>query len=297
MNPLLVVLLCGVGAALVSFAISASRSIDIDLVDPTVEARAVRRSIWRHPKVVRFLRQRMDRRTAGGFLLTASIVVLFVVSLIVGTLLDIIDNTTWLANADRSVAEWGSHHQTSSVVTGMKWVTQLGSTLVISAVLLIVAVVDYVRRRTFDVVLFVLAVGLGQLLLANVLKVTVRRDRPSVLHLVPASGFSFPSGHAVAAAAAWSAVALVAGRGRTRRVRAVLAGAAALVAASVAASRALLGVHWLTDVIAGLAIGWGWFTIVAIMFGGRLQRLGEPVAAVNLPPAATAAHRSATTAD
>jgi undecaprenyl-diphosphatase len=47
---------------------------------------------------------------------------------------------------------------------------------------------------------------------------------------------------------------------------------------SVAASRALLGVHWLSDVIAGLAIGWGWFMIVAIIFGGRAQRLGDPVA-------------------
>ena len=277
MNPLIVVGLCGIVAALVSFAVSASRTLTIDPVDPALEERAFRRWIRRHPKFARFLGERMDRRTAGGFLLSMSIVVVFVVSVIVGALLDLIGDGSWLGHIDRSVAEWGSRHQTSSVVSGLKWVTQLGSTVVISAILVIVAGVGYIKRRRTDVVLFVLAVGVGQLALANLLKVTVHRARPAVLHLVAASGYSFPSGHAVAAAAAWSAVALVLGFGHSRRTRAVLAGAAALIAVSVAASRALLGVHWISDVVAGLVIGWGWFTIVAVLFDGRAQRLGAAV--------------------
>jgi hypothetical protein len=32
-----------------------------------------------------------------------------------------------------------------------------------------------------------------------------------------------------------------------------------------------------SDVLGGLALGWGWFLLVAIIFGGRQQRLGEPV--------------------
>jgi undecaprenyl-diphosphatase len=277
MNPALIVLLCGVSAALLAFGLSASRRIRGDTVDPAPAEQAARRSLRRHPRVDRFLRERMDRRTAGGFLLTASIVVLFVVAIVVGVLLDMIDNHSGLAAADRSVASWGSRNATTTTAQAMKWITQLGSTVVVTASLLVVAFADFARRRSREVFAFFAAVGLGQLLLSNVLKVVVGRDRPNVLRLVTVHGYSFPSGHTVAAASAWSAIALVLGRDRSGRTRALLAGAAALIAVSVATSRALLGVHWLTDVLAGLAIGWGWFMIVAIIFGGRAQRLGDPV--------------------
>ncbi|MEP7201821.1 MAG: phosphatase PAP2 family protein [Ilumatobacteraceae bacterium] len=277
MNLSLVVLLCGIVAALLAFGLSASRRAQADPIDPSAEQQAVRRSLRRHPRVERFLRERMDRRTAGGFLLTASFVILLVVALVLGVLLDMIDNHSGLAAADKSVAEWGSRHGDTSAAHALKWVTQLGSTLVVSLSLLIAASVDFVRRRSREVFAFVAAVGLGELLLNNFLKLIVHRERPAVLHLVVAHGYSFPSGHTAAAAAAWSGIALVLGRDRPRIVRAVLAGGAALIAISVAASRALLGVHWLTDVVGGLALGWGWFMIVAIIFGGRAQRLGDPV--------------------
>ena len=57
-------------------------------------------------------------------------------------------------------------------------------------------------------------------------------------------------------------------------------GFAAGIAVAVAASRVLLDVHWLTDVIAGLALGWAWFAVCAIAFGGRILRFGAAVATV-----------------
>ena len=54
----------------------------------------------------------------------------------------------------------------------------------------------------------------------------------------------------------------------------MLAGIAVGIAVAVACSRVLLDVHWLTDVVAGLALGWAWFALCAIAFGGRLLRFG-----------------------
>ena len=278
MKPPIVVFLCGLVAALIAFGISASRKIQADPVNPAHAEQAVRRSLWRHPRLMRFLHERVDRKSAGGFLLTASLLVLFAVAMFTGVILDMINSHSGFAVADRSVASWGSQNGTTTTAHAMKWITQLGSTLVISVALLITACVDFFRRRSREVFMFVAAIGIGELVLNNLLKLLVHRDRPSVLRLVVAHGYSFPSGHTVAASACWMGIALVLGRDRSRLVRASLAGGAALIAVSVATSRALLGVHWLTDVIAGLAIGWGWFTIVAIIFGGRAQRLGDPVA-------------------
>jgi undecaprenyl-diphosphatase len=131
----------------------------------------------------------------------------------------------------------------------------------------------------------------GVVLLTNGLKLLGDRERPDVLHLVHTSGSSFPSGHSAAAAAAWCAVALVVGRHWSRRRRAVAAALAAVIAISVAASRALLGVHWLTDIVAGVLAGWGWFLLCALIFGGRLQRLGEPAERAASAPAEAPAGR------
>jgi membrane-associated phospholipid phosphatase len=268
---------CGVAAAVAAFALSASRKVEVDTVDPTAAERAVKRSIRHHPKIRRFLEQRVDRTSAGGYLLTAAFALVFAATLVLGLLLVLVDDNSTVQDLDRTVSEWGSTHAESEAIDVVEVITNLGTTWVVFVVLAIVATVDFVRRRNYEVFLFVAAVGLGQNLLNNLIKVLVRRDRPAVLQLMDVHGFSFPSGHTAAAAACWSAVALVLGRDRPRAVRAVLAGGAALVAVVVATSRALLGVHWVSDVVAGLALGWGWFLLVAVVFGGRTQRLGDPV--------------------
>ncbi len=210
-------------------------------------------------------------------LLLSALAVLLAVAVVVGVLLDMIDDERGLARADSWVARWGADHATVASTNVIEGITQLGARPVVLAALTLAAVWDWRRRGNREVFGFVAAVGLGEMVLVNLLKLIVERARPDVLQLVGAGGHSFPSGHTSAAAAGWIAVALVLSRNRPRRTRAALSGTAVLIAAAVATSRALLGVHWLTDVLAGLALGWGWYLVVAIAFGGRRQRLGEPL--------------------
>ena len=143
------------------------------------------------------------------------------------------------------------------------------------AVTLAVAAWGWWRFQTVQVAFFMATVAAGQALISTGLKAVVGRERPDLAHLAPWSGSSFPSGHA-AAAAVFAASALVLSHRRRRGLRALIGAGAGLVIGAVAATRALLGVHWLTDVVAGVAVGLAWFVVVAVAFGGTLMRFGEP---------------------
>ncbi|GAB3698877.1 phosphatase PAP2 family protein [Halorubrum pallidum] len=83
---------------------------------------------------------------------------------------------------------------------------------------------------------------------------------------VLSDGFGFPSGHATGGAAAYGTLALLYNRVWTRRRRLFGAG---VVAAAVAASRVVIEVHYLVDVVVGVAVGAG---VVA----GGLWLAGDP---------------------
>ena len=68
----------------------------------------------------------------------------------------------------------------------------------------------------------------------------------------------------------------------------MIAGVAAALVVTVAGSRVLLSVHWLSDVIAGVALGSAWFAVCAVAFGGRVLRFG--VAAEEAAPVARDRH-------
>src|SRR6478735_6633175 len=280
----MVVVLTAAAAAVVVFVLSAVRDLP-DPVDPTRQERAVVRRLAQHPRLRRFLRQRLDRRTAGGLVLTVSLLVTFVVALIVGAVLDMIGESVGLASLDDGIAHWGVGHADSATVEILRVITNLGDTVVVCAAMLAAGLIDFLRHRRVEMFAFLTAVIIGEKLIVN-------GGRPDVLQLVGWDGPSFPSGHAAAAAAAWPAIALVLGGGSPRPLRALLAAGAALIAVAVAASRALLGVHWLTDIVAGVTIGYGWFLICAVVFGGRAQRLGDPLTD---RPQGTKAHPDAAT--
>ncbi len=97
-----------------------------------------------------------------------------------------------------------------------------------------------------------LAVGVGALALITGLKALFGAARPpAAVNAIPISGYSFPSGHALAATVGYGILATDLRVGSRRSRYAV----AATLAALVALSRVVLGVHFVRDVVAGVAAG------------------------------------------
>jgi undecaprenyl-diphosphatase len=250
---------------------------NIDLAAPRAAPPSIRREVRAHAGLAAFLRSRVDPAAATGLALTRALALVLGGAVAIGALLVMVQHNAGLAHYDLGAARWGGAHATSGSTQFLRNVSLLGGTPVMIAAAVVVAAAEYARTRTAAIFGFVMLVVVGQVVVTNVTKVLVDRSRPNIDRLTGFSGASFPSGHAATAAATFAAVALILSRGRSRRARALLAAGAAGIASGVAATRVLLGVHWLTDVLAGLAIGWAWFAIASIAFGGRVLAFGRPV--------------------
>ena len=239
-------------------------------------ARSVGNALRRHPGKTSALARRLDPAVATGLALTLAALAIVVGAVLFGVLAYLVRGTTDLVRLDQSVARWGYEHLSSFSRQGLEAITHLGEPTSVVALAVALAVVETVRTRSRWVVPFVAVVVAGNGILTTTVKHLADRVRPELNPIAETLGPSFPSGHSSWSAAFFAAAALLLSRGRSRGTRAALAGAAAGLTVAIAGSRVLLSVHWLSDVIAGLALGYAWFAVCAIAFGGRLLRFGAP---------------------
>ncbi len=246
-------------------------------------ARAAARSAGRHVRLRAWARRRLDPEMATGLALTLAAVVIVAGGLTIAVLAYLVRGNDVLRRIDSAAARWGHEHATSASDAFVNGVTQMGETWFAIVAGLAVAAYAWWRGSSRLVVPFLFIVVAGDKLLTTAVKDLADRARPTLNPIAETLGPSFPSGHSSTAAALFAGIALVVGIGRGRVARAAIAGVCVGLAVAVAASRVLLDVHWLSDVVAGLALGWAWFAVCAVAFGGRLLRFGAPAEPVARP--------------
>ena len=268
--PLLVLLLVALGiAAAVAFV---TWHYPTPMASPTpslAAAKALGRELAHHSLLRRTISSRLNPQAATGLALTVAFGAVVLGGIVLGALAYLVRTNSRLVDLDASVAQWASDHTGPVSERGLNAITQLGATWFVVLLAIVVAVIGYLRRPNRWIPVFLLTVLVGQWLLTNGIKELFDRVRPTLNPIAETLGPSFPSGHTATAAAFYAAAALVLGRGTSPKGRALLAGAAAGIAVAVACTRVFLDVHWLTDTIAGLFLGWAWFAACTIAFGGR----------------------------
>ena len=167
-------------------------------------------------------------------------------------------DTPSILRLDEDVAQWAydvssSHDRVVDVLDAIAW---LFSTVPVSVLVVVLAGISLWRREV-RVALWMVLSGIVVLLGNPAVKTLFDRPRPPwdmPLHEI--GGWSFPSGHASGAALVATILVLgtivTTGRGWKRRLLITLWVVVALV---VAADRVFLGVHYLSDVVAGLSLG------------------------------------------
>jgi undecaprenyl-diphosphatase len=235
------------------------------------------------------VRRRPDAESAAehGRLVTPAWVMVVGGAVVVGGLALLVTASSGVPGIDSSVAPWGRQHTTQLAQSALDFVTSFGATPLIVVTALVVLIGEMIRRPSRWLPVFLIAVVVGQILLSSEIKHLVDRARPTVNPIARTLDPSFPSGHTTAAAACFAAYAVVLARGRSRQTQAVLAGGAVFAACAVAASRVLLGVHWLTDVVGGLALGWAWCALCFVAFGHRLLQPSPTDDSLHVRPPAT----------
>ena len=125
-----------------------------------------------------------------------------------------------------------------------------------------VLVAGWLLRRRYWLMAGVWSVGMAGIgLWIRLLKTVVERDRPAV-QWVMEQGYSFPSGHSAGVVACYGLLAWIFWVISQRQTGIQASVVAALIALSVGATRVLLGVHYVSDVMAGWMLGLAWLAFL-----------------------------------
>ena len=188
---------------------------------------------------------------------------------------------------DDAVLTWLGGHHTKLIDAVMLEITALGTGTVVLMIAGIAGLFLVLTEHKYSALLLLVSTA-GGVVLDGLLKLGFNRPRPHfIVWGTNAVSSSFPSGHAMSAVIVYGTVAYLAARlHKTVRARVITLLAALIVILAICVSRLYLGVHYPTDVLAGLIIGLAWagFCMAALELVQLLAKRGAPEILENEKP-------------
>ncbi len=168
---------------------------------------------------------------------------------------------------DQTVYTWASSMRSPGSTSFFVAFTLLGTPVGLAIVTAIATAVLLARRhrgRTFYLIITSVVGGLLNL----ALKGMFARARPDLtVALRQAHGYSFPSGHAMGSMIVLGALAYVVSRTHySWRSRSAAMALLLTTVLTIGLSRIYLGVHWISDIVAGYAAGLIWVIVATVAF-------------------------------
>jgi membrane-associated phospholipid phosphatase len=172
-----------------------------------------------------------------------------------------VETSGTLVSIDVWIDSWLHLHAVPWIIEGAIIISFLGAPSTLTVVSAVVCAM-LLRKRSYDRSFAVVALVLGGNLLNYGLKQLIHRSRPTFHDpLLTLSGYSFPSGHAMASTVFYGfVIGFVLSMTGLRRNAAIAAGI--VMIGLVCLSRVYLGVHYASDVLAGILEAVAWSTLV-----------------------------------
>lgn len=160
-----------------------------------------------------------------------------------------VNNTTSYDKWAADVIVDGLRNDNMTIV--MKSITFLGSVYTIAIGLISMFMIDKDKRNVAVASITIFAA----FLLNNLLKIIIQRPRPTSYSLINETGFSFPSGHSMVSTAFYGFLMyLVYKNVKNKKKRILMMSLLLFIIISICISRIYLGVHYLSDTIAGFCL-------------------------------------------
>jgi undecaprenyl-diphosphatase len=168
---------------------------------------------------------------------------------------------------DAETHAWARYTRTPGATLFFTTLTLIGTPVGLGIVVLVVSALLALRNRYRWAAYLIVTTTLGGLLNLQ-LKSYFARARPELAEaLRNAHGYSFPSGHAMGSAVCFGALAYLAVRTIPHwRHRAAAIAFAGTMILAISASRIYLGVHWISDVGAGICAGLIWVNAATVAY-------------------------------
>ena len=168
---------------------------------------------------------------------------------------------------DKGMLKFFHDNRSPEFNQSMTDLTALGSLSVI-ALLSSIIVIYFVTHKDWTGLSYIFFILTGSSIIPAFLKEIYLRERPDVINrLADVKSHSFPSGHSFSATVAYLAMAYLISRElKNVKLEILYYLLALIVIALVGVSRMYLGVHYPTDIFAGICLGVAWFIIVSVPY-------------------------------
>ncbi|WP_219833965.1 phosphatase PAP2 family protein [Paenibacillus sp. R14(2021)] len=172
-----------------------------------------------------------------------------------------------LKRFDASIIGMVQGLENDSLTHTAKFLSKIGTSSVVIPLLLIVSAVLFIVLKHRRELVLLIGGMLGSTLLNHLLKAIYKRARPDIHRIVEEQGFSYPSGHSMAAFTFYFLLTYLLWRHLPNRGwRAVLLLFSAGMIVSIGLSRIYLGVHYPSDILAGYWVSACWVALCIRLF-------------------------------